>query len=76
MTAGLDEVDQLGVGHGYAEVQVGLVGQATHSAAWLATVEAGFHPVAPVDLFGFGRATGQWGAPAAWETGLGARVHW
>jgi len=69
-------VGLLGVGEGYAEQPHAVVGQLGVSAGWLAQVEAGWHPVAAVDLFGFGRASGQWGAAAGWQAGAGARIHW
>lgn len=74
MGAGLDRVQALPVGGGYVLAELGAAGKGL-SGGWLAQVEAGWHPLAPVDLFAFGRAWGQLGPPE-WQAGVGARVRW
>lgn len=76
MTAGLDRVDALEAGHGYADVEVSAVGQVGASPWMQAQLEAGYHPLAGVDLFTFGRADAQFGGQLEWQAGFGARVRW
>jgi hypothetical protein len=75
VTSGLERVDQLPVGGGYAELEVGAVGT-VDTLSWLAHLEAGFHPAASVDVFTYGQADLKWGDGLSWQAGLGARVHW
>ena len=66
----------MGVGEGYAELEVSAVGAFKPSASWLAALEVGYRPASAVDMYSFTRVSGQWGAPVEWQAGLGARVHW
>ncbi len=76
MAAGLDRVAALGVGEGYAEVEVGAVGQVGLPPSFFGRLEAGWHPTPWADLFGYAQGTVRPGLPAEVLAGLGARVRW
>lgn len=69
VSEGLDRVlRDVPAGRAYLEASAG----AAQAAGLYARIEAGWHPVEPLGVFGFGQYTV--GATPAWMAGLGARV--
>lgn len=61
----------LPVGHGYLEATAGLERPAGGALTGFAELEAGYHPLEHVGLYGFGRWT-----PLETVGGVGARYTW
>lgn len=76
---GLDRVDALRPGQGYAELTAGARGEGA-SIVGFVRGEVGARVTPGLSLFGFGEATlgGQLGGPLTpgWMAGIGARVTW
>ena len=75
LRAGLDSVDKLAPGTGYALVMGGLRGIGPDFAA-MVRGELGARVGTHVSVFGYGEADVALHQPPAWQAGLGARVTW
>lgn len=79
VASGLNKVDLLPSGSGYAEVTAGARGEGRNVVGY-ARGELGWKPSGNVSLFGFGEASvgGSLGGSLtpAWMAGVGARVTW
>lgn len=77
--AGLDKVDLLPAGAGYAELTAGARGEGASVVGYVRG-ELGWRPTGHVSLFGFGEAhvsgTGLERMTPGWMAGIGARVSW
>lgn len=73
---GLDRVDLLPVGRGYAELSAGVRGTPGGDVLGYARGEVGYRPTSALSLFGFGEADVTLGGrllPPSWMAGIGAR---
>jgi hypothetical protein len=75
LRAGLDRVDGMAPGTGYALVTGGLRGIGPDFAA-MVRGELGARVGTRVSVFGYGEADFALHQPPAWQAGLGARVTW
>lgn len=73
--SGLDRVDALKPGQGYAEFLAGVRG-AGRDVVGFARGELGARLTPALSLFGFGEVTVGTQAPPAWMAGIGGRVTW
>jgi hypothetical protein len=73
--AGLDKVDALKPGAGFAEVLAGARGGSSGLEGF-ARAEAGWHFMPQGSAFGFGEASISPTTGAAWQAGVGARFTW
>lgn len=73
--AGLERVEALKPGQGFAEATAGVRGDWSGGLVAFARGEVGFKPTSATALFGFAEATAG-GATPGWMAGVGARVTW
>ena len=73
--AGLDAVERLKPGSGYAELLAGARGGPAAGLEAFARAEAGWHLAPNAAAFAFGEAKLNSAGPA-WQAGVGARVTW
>jgi hypothetical protein len=75
LSAGLDRVDALTPGQGFAEVTAGARGLGREVVGF-ARGEVGWKPAVNSALFAFGEASFGTQLQPAWMAGIGARVTW